>query len=152
MSEQDNKETAGRPSSSVKHVSGSTAGAGSGDFHQYRNARRIEQNRLHRMEQQAEEENGQQEYAERVRLQKAKEAVAAAKKKDKRMRRKKNQKNRTSVKNKEADKDMSTTNGSNEQSTPQESAPLIVTQVKNTDDIEEEELELKPFKATKTKV
>merc|ERR1712137_580514 len=143
------EEKAGRPASSaVKHVSGSTAGAGSGDFHQYRNARRIEQNRLMRMEKEAELEDQQQAYAEKVRLQKAKELLDAAKKKDKRMRRRKNHKNRSSVKNKQVDKNP-TTEGTVDP--PKESAPLIVTGTKDTEDIEEEELELKPFNGTKTK-
>merc|ERR1712173_23854 len=99
----------------------------------------------------AEMEAQQSEFAERVRLQKAKELLEAAKKKDKRMRRKKNQKNRSTVKHKEADKNP-TGSTTNDADTPTESAPLIVTRTQNTEDIEEEELELKPIKGTKTKI
>lgn len=46
----------------VKHVSGSTAGAGSGDFHQYRSARRIEQDRIRKLELEAQEEEKQKAF------------------------------------------------------------------------------------------
>ena len=51
-----------RSGNSVKHVSGSTAGAGSGDFHQYRNSRRFEQDRLNKMEEENEQEQQKREY------------------------------------------------------------------------------------------
>mmetsp|Transcript_1940 Transcript_1940/g.4582 ORF Transcript_1940/g.4582 Transcript_1940/m.4582 type:complete len:161 (+) Transcript_1940:178-660(+) len=46
----------------IFNVSGSTAGAGSGDFHQYRTARRREQFRLMRIEKAAKEQEEREEF------------------------------------------------------------------------------------------
>jgi hypothetical protein len=50
----------------VHNVMGSTAGAGSGDFHTYRNTRRHELNRLAKMESESQEEAELREFEERV--------------------------------------------------------------------------------------
>eukprot|EP00193_Tetraselmis_chui_P001109 CAMPEP_0177751694 /NCGR_PEP_ID=MMETSP0491_2-20121128/512_1 /TAXON_ID=63592 /ORGANISM="Tetraselmis chuii, Strain PLY429" /LENGTH=110 /DNA_ID=CAMNT_0019266827 /DNA_START=417 /DNA_END=746 /DNA_ORIENTATION=- len=46
----------------IFNVSGSSAGAGSGDFHQYRMARRREQSRLARIDKAAEEQQEKDEF------------------------------------------------------------------------------------------
>lgn len=51
-----------KETTNIKHVSGSTAGAGSGDFHQYRTARTIEMERLKKLDKDYEEQTKLQEY------------------------------------------------------------------------------------------
>lgn len=78
----------------VDNVAGSTAGAGSGEFHMYRASRRREMERVALMEKQHEAKKLQEEF-ERARKRKAEEFDArASKRADKRRRRKERQKTR----------------------------------------------------------
>ena len=70
-------------------VSGSTAGAGSGDFHAYRNVRRREMMRCERLEAAYEEKQANEEYDERVDKRKFEMEEKAKKKREKRQRLKK---------------------------------------------------------------
>jgi hypothetical protein len=70
----------------VRQVSGSTAGANSGDFHVYRNTRRVEMERLAKMDADAESERLRLEFEERRRLQLDAQQAKTAKKAEKRKR------------------------------------------------------------------
>lgn len=72
----------------VYNVCGSSAGAGSGDFHQYRMIRRQEQMRLQRIEDEAKRQTETQEY-EAKRLEKVQQLESkTAKKRSKRLKKK----------------------------------------------------------------
>jgi hypothetical protein len=55
-----------QPPEFVQHITGSCAGAGSGEFHIYRNARRKEYERLKRMEEDTQYEISMKEYEEKT--------------------------------------------------------------------------------------
>ena len=72
----------------VENVPGSTAGAGSGDFHQYRSVRRAEQGRLEVMERDYEERKTKDEF-EQLRAFHLQQAKASTEKKAMKRQRKK---------------------------------------------------------------
>jgi len=78
----------------IKNTSGSTAGSGSGDFHQYRSLRRKENFRLARMDREYEEKRKNDEYAKRREGRIHKEIEKTSKKAAKRRRAKENAKER----------------------------------------------------------
>lgn len=72
----------------VLNVSGSNAGAGSGDFHQYRMARRRELARQQRIEEQWEEDQKVKEFEDRQAQLKAEDEARTAKRRAKRQKQK----------------------------------------------------------------
>ncbi|KAG0248306.1 hypothetical protein BG011_000219 [Mortierella polycephala] len=76
------------PKDYVKNVQGSSAGAGSGEFHVYRAGRRREYARLRNMELESKEEREQREYEERVTAKRAEDEEKTEKNRSKRQRRK----------------------------------------------------------------
>ncbi|KAF9350975.1 hypothetical protein BGX34_000890 [Mortierella sp. NVP85] len=76
------------PKDYVKNVQGSSAGAGSGEFHVYRAGRRREYARLRNMELESKEEREQREYEEKVQEKRAQDDEKTEKNRAKRQRRK----------------------------------------------------------------
>ncbi|KAI1302822.1 hypothetical protein EDD11_005492 [Mortierella claussenii] len=76
------------PKNYVKNVQGSSAGAGSGEFHVYRAGRRREYARLKNMELESKEEKEQREYEERIQAKRAADEEKTEKNRAKRQRRK----------------------------------------------------------------
>ncbi|KJE95922.1 hypothetical protein CAOG_06314 [Capsaspora owczarzaki ATCC 30864] len=76
------------PKDLIHHVAGSTAGAGSGEFHVYRNAKRREEARLRALDEMSEAERADYEFHARAQQFKEEEAAALAKKRSKRQRKK----------------------------------------------------------------
>ncbi|KAG0226708.1 hypothetical protein BGX31_007186 [Mortierella sp. GBA43] len=76
------------PKDYVKNVQGSSAGAGSGEFHVYRAGRRREYSRLRNMELASKEERDQFEYEERMNAKRAEDDEKTDKNRAKRHRRK----------------------------------------------------------------
>ncbi|KAI8851299.1 hypothetical protein BC829DRAFT_122730 [Chytridium lagenaria] len=76
------------PKDYIRNVQGSSAGAGSGEFHVYRALRRKEYARLKMMETKSKEEEVKKEYQDRIDKIKAAEDEKTAKKREKRKKRK----------------------------------------------------------------
>ncbi|KAG0080752.1 hypothetical protein BGZ90_011400 [Linnemannia elongata] len=76
------------PKDYVKNIQGSSAGAGSGDFHVYRAGRRREYARLKQMDEESKEEREQREYEEKIQAKKAEDEEKTEKNRNKRQRRK----------------------------------------------------------------
>eukprot|EP00824_Muranothrix_gubernata_P010696 TRINITY_DN23806_c0_g1_i2.p1 TRINITY_DN23806_c0_g1~~TRINITY_DN23806_c0_g1_i2.p1 ORF type:complete len:112 (-),score=28.16 TRINITY_DN23806_c0_g1_i2:136-471(-) len=83
------------------NLPGSTAGAGSGEFHRYRNLRRKELLRLQKIDEDAEREERDKEFSERARIWKEKEEARTAKRADKRKRKRGNRQQRKAQRTKE---------------------------------------------------
>ncbi|KNC97669.1 uncharacterized protein SPPG_07136 [Spizellomyces punctatus DAOM BR117] len=79
------------PPDFVRNVQGSSAGAGSGEFHVYRALRRKEYARQKILDEKAKEEQEQREFHEKLEAIKKLEAEKTAKKREKRQKRKKGQ-------------------------------------------------------------
>ncbi|KAF9919511.1 hypothetical protein BGZ65_012071 [Modicella reniformis] len=76
------------PKDYVKNVQGSSAGAGSGEFHVYRAGRRREYARLKNMELESKEEREQREYEEKIQEMRTQDEEKTEKNRTKRQRRK----------------------------------------------------------------
>ncbi|KAF9149391.1 hypothetical protein BG015_008819 [Linnemannia schmuckeri] len=76
------------PKDYVKNIQGSSAGAGSGDFHVYRAGRRREYARLKQMDEESKEEREQREYEEKMQAKRAEDEEKTEKNRNKRQRRK----------------------------------------------------------------
>jgi len=77
------------PMEFVRDVMGSSAGAGSGEFHVYQNAKRREQKRLAYLDRKADRDDADQKFADQVEENKRKADEVTAKKREKRQRKKK---------------------------------------------------------------
>ncbi|KAG0302478.1 hypothetical protein BGZ98_007472 [Dissophora globulifera] len=98
------KNTSSRePKNYVKNVQGSSAGAGSGEFHVYRAGRRREYARLKNMELGSKEEREQREYEARIEAKRAADEEKTEKNRSKRQRRKQRASNNKLSKRKEGD-------------------------------------------------
>ncbi|KAG0052537.1 hypothetical protein BGZ83_002468 [Gryganskiella cystojenkinii] len=82
------KKTSKEPKDYVKNVQGSSAGAGSGEFHVYRAGRRREYARLKNMDLESKEAREQREYEEKIEAMKAADEEKTEKNRSKRQRRK----------------------------------------------------------------
>lgn len=76
----------------IMNISGSNAGAGSGEFHMYRMARRREQMRLQRIDEQDKDDQADGEFRERKRRQHEQDEARAAKNRAQRQKKKQKQK------------------------------------------------------------
>jgi len=79
----------------IRNNSGSTAGAGSGDFHQYRAQRRKEMFRLGFLERQQRKEDEEKEYQEKRKALQEQDEARTSKKSTKRKKKKTKRKRRT---------------------------------------------------------
>ncbi|KAG0197658.1 hypothetical protein BGX28_008850 [Mortierella sp. GBA30] len=82
------KRTVKEPKDYVKNIQGSSAGAGSGEFHVYRAGRRREYARLKNMELESKEQREKREHEERMQAKKAEDEEKTDKNRAKRQRRK----------------------------------------------------------------
>ncbi|XP_054166999.1 PRKR-interacting protein 1 homolog [Oppia nitens] len=102
------------PPDFVRNIMGSSAGAGSGEFHVYRHLRRKEYARMRHIENTAKHEEMDNKYYKRVEDNKKKAEEKTAKKREKRQKRKQKLKNKRLKKADKQDKsDKSDDNGSN---------------------------------------
>ncbi|KAJ3190040.1 hypothetical protein HDU85_000331 [Gaertneriomyces sp. JEL0708] len=79
-----------QPRDFVRNVQGSSAGAGSGEFHVYRALRRKEYKRLEVLEHLSKEEQEQRAFQEKIAAIREQEAARTAKKREKRKKRRQN--------------------------------------------------------------
>ncbi|KAH8553785.1 hypothetical protein BGW37DRAFT_555812 [Umbelopsis sp. PMI_123] len=86
------------PPDVVRNVQGSSAGAGSGEFHVYRALRRKEYTRLKEMDEQEAKEKEAKEYAEKLTRMKAEDEERTAKNRAKRRRKNKDNKSEKKAK------------------------------------------------------
>ncbi|KAF9346890.1 hypothetical protein BGX26_001609 [Mortierella sp. AD094] len=89
------------PKDYVKNVQGSSAGAGSGEFHVYRAMRRREYARLKNMELESKEEREQREHEEKLMAKRAADEEKTEKNRTKRQRRKQRARNNSLSKKKD---------------------------------------------------
>ncbi|RIA96810.1 hypothetical protein C1645_687510 [Glomus cerebriforme] len=99
------------PKDIVRNVQGSSAGAGSGEFHVYRAHRRREYTRLKVMEEETKKEEEKQDFEAKMAEIKAHEEEKTAKKREKRQKKKQKRKQNTKkAKTEEMDKDKQNNN------------------------------------------
>ncbi|EDV21623.1 PRKR-interacting protein 1 [Trichoplax sp. H2] len=79
------------PPEFVREIMGSSAGAGSGEFHVYRGSRRREYNRLRLIEEQAKKDESNQELQRKIESDRKETEERTAKKRNKRLRKKQKQ-------------------------------------------------------------
>ncbi|KAK9888120.1 hypothetical protein WA026_000392 [Henosepilachna vigintioctopunctata] len=117
----------------VRNVMGSSAGAGSGEFHVYRHLRRKEYARQKYMKEKGERERLDEEYHEKLEANKAAAEAKTAKKRAKRMKKKlklKNQSKKPKVESSQAEADS--------ESSEEDSSEEIIQEVEKTSEIDNE--------------
>ncbi|KAJ9614481.1 hypothetical protein H2200_002618 [Cladophialophora chaetospira] len=91
----ENKKSIAAPPEIVANVQGSSAGAGSGEFHVYKASRRREYERLRAMDEEAKKEEEEKEWAEKERERKEKDEEKTRKNRERRNKRKGKDKSRS---------------------------------------------------------
>ncbi|XP_065159793.1 PRKR-interacting protein 1 homolog [Atheta coriaria] len=115
----------------VRNVMGSSAGAGSGEFHVYRHLRRKEYSRQHYMQKRAEWEQLESDYHNKISENQQKADMETAKKRAKRLKKKQKMKQ---AKKKPQKEESSSEESSTEESDEDKTEPAAIMQTDTTED------------------